>query len=59
MSGAELPRGAKRAIRDAFEIALQALDGRELVQIPAARPRTAARLRAAYAALLRDRVIWK
>lgn len=43
----------------AFDIAIAALEGREIDPIPAARPKMARKLRAAQKALLAAKLIWQ
>lgn len=53
-----LPHGSRRAIAQALDVAIDALEGREFNPIPSARPRLARKLRAARAALLARKIIW-
>lgn len=55
----KLPNGTKTAIARAFEIAIDALEGKEINPIPPARPKMIRRLRRAHAILLKERIIWR
>lgn len=54
----KLPLGTKRAIAQAFDIAIAALQGKEINPVPAARPHAVARLRKAQKKLLEEGYIW-
>ncbi len=53
-----LPHGTKTMVARAFEIALAALEGREINPMPSRRPYFAAKLRRARTILLREGYIW-
>lgn len=55
----KLPLGTKTAIARAFEIAIAALEGKEINPIPPARPKMLRRLRRAQETLFRERIIWR
>lgn len=52
-----LPRGSRRAIVLAFDIAIRALDGRPPEQIPAVRPRLAHKLRTIMKQLRKEKIV--
>lgn len=51
--------GCKTSIKTALDIAIDVLEGKELTQIPACRPRLARKLRKARMTLLKEKVIWQ
>lgn len=53
-----LPHGTKRMVERAFDIAIAALEGREINPMPSRRPYMASKLRKARAILLREGYIW-
>lgn len=55
----QLPKGTKRQIVHAFNTAIAALEARELYPIPQRRPHAVAKLRKAFALLLKEKVVWK
>jgi hypothetical protein len=58
MKPPKLPVGTKRAIARALDIAIDALEGREINPVPQARPTMARRLKRARRLLLEAKVIW-
>lgn len=54
-----LPKGSKVAIARAFDVAIDALEGREICPIPSARPRLALKLKRMRRILFDAHVIWR